>query len=816
MSSQARHLCGFTAALLLAIATPDLHAAISSTGDVSPTYNGTDDPWDIDTELLVGNTADGSVLVDNGSIIYADGITLGMDTGTTGSVNLLGRAGAIHSSEDVNLGVNGRGTLTVENLSHLYIPFDALNIGYGVSGQGDVNLERAKLEVETLNVGFAGYGVLNIDRGAHLNSSDTYLAKSAGSVGQLIITGEYPSWAQLGRTAIGEQGIGNLIVNNDSKIESDFVFIGVETSSFGSATLSNDTTWAISDYLFVGFRGHGALSIGNGASVTVDRYTQLGHEASGSGILQMNQGRLETNGLLAGINELRGTGSIYTTSLVTDIDLVFDQTHGYTQDIHLSSYPIQQFAIHLDATDAANNGPAGAGYRSNGSLAIADGMQITSANGYLGYHEGAKGIAVIDGPGSRWDTGELLYIGYHGAGELRVSHGAQLKNNSSTHIGRYQDSTGSLTVTDPGSRFDAVVIYVGALGSEGYEGHCDVNVENGGMIESATVQISGNSHTDATITITDPGSTWQITGGLLMAASENQNNCTINIRNQGLLDVRGNIQMRRPEATINLEGGTLSLSHYYQPPPPRLTSSDDTAETISARITGGTLNFTGGRLQGANVIQLDNPFNQQGGTLAPGQDIGQTLIIGDATLTAGVLEIELGGEDNTHDSLVSTGDMKIYFDGMTLDLKPVGYIPAGDYTIMHIDDEADGSIFGSFGNITGLGMIEDLVDITYTPDAVTLTFNRDYTFGDFDHNGLIGLADLDVILDNWNQYNPTIDLTGDNYIGLADLDIVLSNWNQTGGGAGPRITIPEPATLLTITCATLLLMSTRRAECRNA
>ncbi len=70
--------------------------------------------------------------------------------------------------------------------------------------------------------------------------------------------------------------------------------------------------------------------------------------------------------------------------------------------------------------------------------------------------------------------------------------------------------------------------------------------------------------------------------------------------------------------------------------------------------------------------------------------------------------------------------------------------------------------------------------------------------GDLDGDGFVGLGDLDVILNNWNQVvppgNPAADPTGDNFVGLADLDIVLNNWNA-GIPPADQINIPEPAGL---------------------
>ena len=76
--------------------------------------------------------------------------------------------------------------------------------------------------------------------------------------------------------------------------------------------------------------------------------------------------------------------------------------------------------------------------------------------------------------------------------------------------------------------------------------------------------------------------------------------------------------------------------------------------------------------------------------------------------------------------------------------------------------------------------------------------------GDWDGDGFVGLDDLDLILNGWNQVVPSGSLAhgdgdGDGYVGLDDLDLVLNNWNI---GTEPEAdAIPEPASVLTLFAA---------------
>ncbi len=71
--------------------------------------------------------------------------------------------------------------------------------------------------------------------------------------------------------------------------------------------------------------------------------------------------------------------------------------------------------------------------------------------------------------------------------------------------------------------------------------------------------------------------------------------------------------------------------------------------------------------------------------------------------------------------------------------------------------------------------------------------------GDLDTDGFVGIADLNIVLGNWNQNvtagDPFLgDPSGDGIVGIGDLNIVLGNWNSGTPPAGVG-TVPEPATL---------------------
>ena len=107
----------------------------------------------------------------------------------------------------------------------------------------------------------------------------------------------------------------------------------------------------------------------------------------------------------------------------------------------------------------------------------------------------------------------------------------------------------------------------------------------------------------------------------------------------------------------------------------------------------------------------------------------------------------------------------------------------------------DGNNNSDYGDANGSTRVSFFVPWiqTYVPQLID---------GDFNFDGYVGLDDLDIILNHWNQAVPTGDLlsgdgNNDGYVGLDDLDIVLNNWNA---GTPPAIAtnIPEPASLFSL------------------
>ncbi len=87
--------------------------------------------------------------------------------------------------------------------------------------------------------------------------------------------------------------------------------------------------------------------------------------------------------------------------------------------------------------------------------------------------------------------------------------------------------------------------------------------------------------------------------------------------------------------------------------------------------------------------------------------------------------------------------------------------------------------------------------------------------GDLNADGFIGIEDLHLVLQAWNELVPVGDTmagdpSGDGFVGIEDLNIVLGNWNA---GLLPTSAAPEPASLAIWFLGGYVVMRVRPANC---
>ena len=236
--------------------------------------------------------------------------------------------------------------------------------------------------------------------------------------------------------------------------------------------------------LYVGYSGAGTLNITNGGSVSVAGATYVAPDTGSTGAINFGAsgGTLTTRSLYASPTQLTGTGTINACGLVSDVNLVFDSTHGLSQTVP----GFGSIAVNLDMSNSSNDGDLGAGYQGAGSLTIQNGLAVTSTNGYLGYKSGSSGTATVDGP-ARCGTPATTSMSATPAAESSRSPMAATSPIATydSYVGYNSGSSGTVTVDGAGSTWNTGYygLYVG------YSGIGRLSITNGGYVSGGSITV---------------------------------------------------------------------------------------------------------------------------------------------------------------------------------------------------------------------------------------------------------------------------------------------------------------------------------------
>tara|TARA_R110002111_G_scaffold8240_2_gene30762 strand:- start:134 stop:853 length:720 start_codon:yes stop_codon:yes gene_type:complete len=164
-----------------------------------------------------------------------------------------------------------------------------------------------------------------------------------------------------------------------------------------------------------------------------------------------------------------------------------------------------------------------------------------------------------------------------------------------------------------------------------------------------------------------------------------------------------------------------------------------------------------------------------------------------------------GGPSSIYDVTIES------YEGIFNTFNATGVVASGnDYFIQTVFglELPDGTLLGDPGFMYSgeqeLFLLDDLT-FTFATQPFGSLFTSDLVYytgvvdlpGDPTGDGFVGIADLNLVLANWNIFVTPNDkahgeLSGDNYVGIDDLNVVLGNWNA--GTPPTSAAVPEPAT----------------------
>jgi T5SS/PEP-CTERM-associated repeat protein len=471
----------------------------------------------------------GTIHFDNGTLTTGDFLCGSDDLTGTGTINTHGLVSDVDLVFDATHGLNqtfnindNPGQNITVNLTVDYPVY----MGAGFSGVGTMSISDGRVIESTrgyigyksgsmgevwvdgpgstltyndgLDVGHRGSGTLVIENGGVVNSGDCYIGNISGSTGEVTVVGTGSTWMNNG-LYVGVEGSGTLDITGGGAVSSVHGYIGIASGSMGEVTVAGTgSTWMNIFDLFVGNDGSGTLDITSGGEVTVGGDTIVSCSPGSSSTIHFDNGTFTTGGFLCDLDDITGTGTINTHGLVSDVDLVFDATHGLNQTFNINDNPGQNITVNLTVDGSSTY--MGAGHSGIGTLSISDGIVIESTRGYVGYNSGSTGEVTVDGNGSMWSNNRRLYIGISGNGTLNIVNGGEVSSEDG-YIGNSSDSTSEVTVDGPGSTWmNSDDLHVGR------SGHGMLNITGGGLVSVAgTLTIDNDLDGDSFINMATDG-----------------------------------------------------------------------------------------------------------------------------------------------------------------------------------------------------------------------------------------------------------------------------------------------------------------------
>ena len=759
----------------------------------SPTDTGT---GTLDVGLgATFNTGTGTSRVDSTGTVDIDG-TLNLNGDLTiqgGTVRRVAGTGRINLAADKAVTVSDGGTLR-----------------YGRSGvPGLLDAPGKSILVTGADSLYDGQQIISIE-GGELRATDggrvtaDLLRMAAGT---LVLDGTGATLETLGpatttRNTIGfsrdddatPAGTATFRLEGDAQATlAQATYIGSDpTFSGGTGRLEVDDNARVdAGSLFVGTnRGSGAVSVQGGVTSNIGRLVQAGASS-----LQVGSTASAGDGIVSvGFNGefTTGTGAIEVFS------------NGEIE--------VGQGTFHARGDLTVNGGILRRTSETFGGFALAAGKDLTVRNG--GAITFMDSLALPDGSQFKIQAGSsgLLYAlnAGVGGGETATVQVAGLdaslvlNNLSSTNPApsRLGADGGSATLTvNDGARVEAVSTVAFGAGTTAGAG-ATVNVQGGGELQLSSFDLGADGSTGGVSTLTVSGTNSQLTQRLGAFSTINlghasQGSATLTVENGA--EYLGGERIVFPQNTLNINAtGTVNVN-----------GKRFVADTIN--LNGGTFNFTNGTL---DFDTFNGNLTQDGGALTPNTFDRAMTINGDYELDTGTVAFDIRRD----------ADNSISADNIDLGTQGQLEVTATVFQSSPFNLGDTFTILSSVTPIVGTFASEDVVifndktfDVIYNPTSVVLeVIAATSLIGDYNADGFVSQADLDLVLLNWgNTIVPTDWLNTNQFDGVQvsqnELDGVLLNWGNGTPPVLPTVSaVPEPAAGAVVALGGMAMSARRR------
>jgi T5SS/PEP-CTERM-associated repeat protein len=244
-------------------------AAIVSSGDVIPADPTT---WTSSTIGYIGKSSVGTITIDGGSGLLSNICCMGYNSGSTGTVTVTGTGSKWTNRSNIFVGCYGIGILNIEaggQVNSTWASLGALphypSNSYS-TGTVKVTGSASTWTCSNIIVGEYGIGKIEIEAGAHVNSTGGGLGKNSDSIGSVTVVGTDSKWTIDQRFGIGGDGKGILNIAAGGQVIDTYGYLGDYGS--GTATVTGiGSKWTNYGDIFIG-NGNNTLNITDGGAVT--------------------------------------------------------------------------------------------------------------------------------------------------------------------------------------------------------------------------------------------------------------------------------------------------------------------------------------------------------------------------------------------------------------------------------------------------------------------------------------------------------------------------------------------------------------------
>jgi T5SS/PEP-CTERM-associated repeat protein len=529
--------------------------------------------------------------------------------GENGSVVVDGAGSTLYltvgsGSTGLTVGDGATGAMLVSNMALVDLGGADLVVGEQSGNYGNLTVDNGTVQnVGNFTAGDNGIGNVTVDDGGNLSAAMIVVGNQTGSVGNLTVTGTGSIVSSMGYPVdVGLNGNATMQILANGTVDNDHAYSYVGYAANGTVTVDHGT-WENIGTLFVGAGsgGTGSVTVQNGGSVGAFAYDVGSATGSVGNMTVTGTGSVATvtdSGGVATVGD-NGNGTLLISSNGTFDNGATPATLGNNLGVNGSAT--------VDDGTWKNITTLTVGEAGNGSVLVDDAATVTASTLVAGDQNGSLGNIDITGPNTTVTmdgTGSATLIGNAGSANMSVTDFAILDNGGQdAQIGADATGSGNVSVSGGGQWKNVGDITVG------YDGTGTLTVTSSGSLTADNIFLGyDGASSSGLVTVSGANTTVGVTGYIEVGAN-----------GPGEFDIKNG---------ANVTAGYVTLA-------------DDVGGPGNMTVDG-----TNSKLQVTNTLEVGE------------DDLGNLTISGGANVTVGS-DTEIGGQSTGTGNVDVTGDNSV-------------------------------------------------------------------------------------------------------------------------------------------------------------